>query len=78
MSSTINRKYIRALCAARGWRLSDLANAARVEESTLSRVINGGGYTMSTLDRLAAALGVPASDLIAERRVVVRLADDAE
>lgn len=78
MSSTINKNYIRALCAAKGWRLSDLANAARVDESTLSRVINGGGYTMSTLDRLAKALGVPASDLISKRQVIVRLADDAE
>lgn len=78
MKSQINKNFVRALCAARGWRQADLAAAAHLDPSTISRVAHGDwNGNMSTLDRVAAALGVTAADLLSDRPVVVRLADDA-
>jgi len=52
-------KSIRALRRRRGWRQADLASAARVSSSTVSRLECGGldGLTLETLESLAAALG---------------------
>lgn len=54
-----NGNTIRVLRAAKGWKQQDLANAAKVERSQISRFENGKTVPdLITAYRLAAALGV--------------------
>lgn len=68
-SVRVNGRTLERLRVARGFgRQSDLAEAAGVSASTVSRAENGSKDTMleESAGQIAAALGVPAAELLAE------------
>lgn len=75
--------HLQALRVERGWSLSQLASAAGVAKSNLSRLEQGNGNpTLDTIWRLAVQLNVPFGTLVApisvplgEHGVQVRLID---
>ncbi|KPQ28881.1 MULTISPECIES: helix-turn-helix domain-containing protein [unclassified Halomonas] len=75
--------HIQALRLERGWSLSQLANAAGIAKSNLSRLEQGNGNpTLDTIWRLAVQLNVPFGTLVSplsvpldEDGVQVRLID---
>ena len=62
---------LRAARAAAGWSQQELATRAGISRSTLARLEGGHarGTHRATIDRLAAALGVPPEALLAWRPV---------
>ncbi|SDN68792.1 helix-turn-helix domain-containing protein [Vreelandella arcis] len=75
--------HLQALRLERGWSLSQLASAAGIAKSNLSRLEQGNGNpTLDTIWRLAVQLNVPFGTLVApitvplgEDGVLVRLID---
>jgi transcriptional regulator with XRE-family HTH domain len=59
---------VRALCAARGWSLSELARRLDVSQPVVMRLVTGGrpDPRCSTLIALAGALGVTPDELLAK------------
>lgn len=51
----------------RGWTQAQLADAAGVRQATVSEAENAASVTLATLEKLADALGVSASDLIVHK-----------
>jgi len=54
---------VKQLMIGKGWTQQELATAASMSMGTLSRMLNRKPFLSSTLDRLAAALGVDPRDL---------------
>ncbi|SDM18667.1 transcriptional regulator, XRE family with cupin sensor [Franzmannia pantelleriensis] len=79
-------QHLQSLRLARGWSLSQLAAAAGIAKSNLSRLEQGNGNpTLDTIWRLAVQLGVPFGTLVApisvplgEDGVEVRLIDQGK
>lgn len=79
-------QHLQALRLARGWSLSQLAAAAGIAKSNLSRLEQGNGNpTLDTIWRLAVQLKVPFGTLVApiavplgEEGVEVRLLDQGQ
>ncbi|MBB3192509.1 helix-turn-helix domain-containing protein [Halomonas cerina] len=79
-------RHLQALRLARGWSLSQLAAAAGIAKSNLSRLEQGNGNpTLDTIWRLAVQLKVPFGTLVApisvplgEDGVEVRLLDQGK
>ncbi|MGM0701257.1 MAG: helix-turn-helix domain-containing protein [Pseudomonadota bacterium] len=79
-------QHLQALRIERGWSLSQLAAAAGIAKSNLSRLEQGNGNpTLDTIWRLAVQLGVPFGTLVApisvplgEHGVEVRLIDQGK
>lgn len=63
-----DRDALRRLLRARGWRLYDLAEKARVSKSTIDNIFGKDGHRIfpSTQKRLATALGVPVSAVVVD------------
>ena len=60
-------RTLKRLREARGWSLSDLARRAKLSSPAHVSLIESGGrrnLTATTVQRLAKALGVPATDLL--------------
>jgi len=55
----------------KGWTVKHLAELAGVHPNTISKVENGGGGSVSTVSRIAAALEVSAGKLIPNTQDVV-------
>ena len=79
-------QHLQSLRVTQGWSLSQLAAAAGIAKSNLSRLEQGNGNpTLDTLWRLAVQLGVPFGTLVApisvplgEEGVEVRLLDQGK
>ncbi len=68
--ATLGHAFGLALQSARkrrGWRQKDLADAAGVPQNHVSRIERGAiSPSLATQERLAAALGVPLAELVAD------------
>jgi len=61
----MNITYIKRLMEDKGLNVSDLARLMGKKESWVYAILNGThGKTFSTVDAVAAALGVPAKELL--------------
>lgn len=59
---------IRALCANKGWTQGQLADKLNVRPATLSRWVCGADPKLSTIIRIADALGVSLDELAGRQR----------
>lgn len=59
---------IRRLLAAKGWTQGELAIEAKLRPSTLSEALNGRRPRMDTMEKIAAAFGVPLWALFVDER----------
>lgn len=60
---------------ARGWKVAQLAVYADVSDASVYNILNGSDTKLSTLARIARALGLKVADLIDEEAVDQYLAN---
>lgn len=58
------KKAIKVAIAMRGISQRDLATAAGLSEASISSIVSRGAPSLKTVERLAKALGMKASELI--------------
>lgn len=63
---------IKEVCKTKGISITELAQRMNIKQESLSRTINGNP-TLSTLENIAAALGVEVTELFAEKSDFVAL-----
>ena len=64
MTVKLDVKFVKTRSADRNLTMRDLAAAADVGEATMYRIINGAGFNLETLGKLALALECNPVDLI--------------